>query len=79
MATDGLNLSASQKMDLLLKWLGNESAEHVERIRAIHINRPEAGLEMIWQRLEKTYGSVEVIEEALFKRLDTFPKMTKII
>lgn len=30
-------------MDLLLKWLGKESAEHVEQVRAIHINNPQAG------------------------------------
>lgn len=51
-------------MDLLLNWLGNESAEHVEQLRAIHINHPEAGLAMIWDRLEQTYGSPEVIEVA---------------
>lgn len=63
-------------MDLLLKWLSKESAEHVEQIKAIHINHPEAGLEMIWDRLEQTYGSTEVMEDALFKRTDTFPKIT---
>lgn len=31
---------------------------------------------MIWDRLERTYGSPEVIEDALFKRIDTFPKIT---
>ncbi len=62
-------------MDLLLKWLGKESAEHVEQIRAIHINHPQAGLAMAWDRLDQTYGSAEVIEDALFKRIDVFPKI----
>lgn len=53
-------------MDLLIKWLGKESAEHVEQIRAIPINRPDAGLKMIWE---------EVVEDALFKRIDNFPKI----
>ena len=74
--TCGLNLSASEEMDLLLKWLGKESAQHIEQLRAIHINRPEAGLAMIWDRLDQTYGSTEALEEALFKRIDNFPKIT---
>ncbi|XP_056273067.1 uncharacterized protein LOC130195510 [Pseudoliparis swirei] len=75
-ATKGLDLTPSEEMDLLFKWLGKESAEHVEHIRAIHINRPAAGLAMIWHRLEQSYGSAEVIEDALFKRIDAFPKIT---
>ena len=39
-AISGLTLEPSEEMDLLLKWLGMESAEHIEQIRAIHINRP---------------------------------------
>ena len=74
-AISGLTLEPSEEMDLLLKWLGKESAEHIEQIRAIHINRPEAGLAMAWERLELTYGSAEAIENALFKRIDSFPKI----
>ena len=50
-AVSGLHLEPSEEMDLLLKWLGKESAKHIEQIRAIHINRPEAGLAMAWERL----------------------------
>ncbi|XP_043105115.1 uncharacterized protein LOC122351832 [Puntigrus tetrazona] len=75
-ATADLNLTSSEEMDLLLKWLGKESAEHVEQIRAIHINHPQAGLAMAWDRLDQAYGSTEVIEDALFKRIDAFPKIT---
>nr|XP_054593164.1 uncharacterized protein LOC129160055 [Nothobranchius furzeri] len=74
-ATQDLNLSPSEEMDLLLKWLGKESAQHVEQIRAIHINYPQAGLDMIWNRLDETYGSAEAIENALFKRIEDFPKI----
>lgn len=63
-------------MDLLLKWLSKELSEHVEQIRLIHINHPETGLAMIWDRLKQTYGSAEAIEDARFKRVDTFPKRT---
>ncbi|XP_061776030.1 uncharacterized protein LOC133568240 [Nerophis ophidion] len=73
-ATNGLHLT-SEEMDLMLKWLGKESSEHVEQIRAIHINNPTKGLNMMWDRLEQCYGSAEVIEDTLFKRIDIFPKI----
>lgn len=31
---------------------------------------------MIWERLDQCYGSAEVVEDALFKRIDSFPKIT---
>lgn len=31
---------------------------------------------MIWDRLKQTYSSTEAIEDALFKRIDDFPKIT---
>lgn len=75
-AVRGLDLTASEEMDLVLKWLGKESDEHAEQIRAIHINNPVAGIEMICKRLEQCYGSAEATEDALFKRLDSFSKIT---
>lgn len=30
---------------------------------------------MIWNRLERCYGSAEAIEDAMFKRIDKFPKI----
>lgn len=62
-------------MYLFLKWLGKESKEHAEQIRAIHVNYPGAGLGVIWERLHRTYDSTEAIEDSLFKRIDTFPKI----
>ncbi|XP_038153297.1 uncharacterized protein LOC119791326 [Cyprinodon tularosa] len=75
-ATKGLNLTCSEEMDLLLKWLGTESAAQVRRIRAVHIHNPQKGLKMAWDRLDESYGSPEVIENSLFNRLDSFPKLS---
>lgn len=63
-------------MDLLVKWLGKESAQHAKCIRAIQINQPATGLKMISNRLHECYGSAETIEKALFRRLDDFPKIS---
>ncbi|XP_071986245.1 uncharacterized protein [Engystomops pustulosus] len=75
-ATAGLDLSASEEVDLLVKWLGDESTEHAKRIRDININYPSRGLDMLWERLNECYGSSEMIEESLFKRLEDFPKIS---
>lgn len=64
------------ELNLLFTWTGKESDEQVKQIRAIHIYNLLAGLRIIWRSLEQCYGSAEVIEEALFKWIDNFPKIT---
>lgn len=71
-----LDLTASEQLDMLSKWLGKESSGYVKRLRAVHIDNPKAALKMTWDRLDECYGAPEVIESALFKKLDSFPKIT---
>ncbi|CAE1242300.1 unnamed protein product [Acanthosepion pharaonis] len=71
-----LGLTYSEEMDLLVKWLGKESGEHARRLRSAHLNHPERGLMRIWARLEECYGAPEMIEDALFKRVDDFPRLS---
>ncbi|XP_038159402.1 uncharacterized protein LOC119795453 [Cyprinodon tularosa] len=71
-----LDLTASEQLDLISKWLGKESSEYVKRLRAVHIDNPIIALKMTWDRLDEYYGAPEVIESALFKKLDSFPKIT---
>ncbi|XP_073435740.1 uncharacterized protein [Dendrobates tinctorius] len=71
-----LELSASEEVDLLIKWLGKDSAEHAKRIRDICINHPSRGRALIWERLDECFGSPEVIENTLFKRVEDFPKIS---
>ncbi|KAK0154195.1 hypothetical protein N1851_003707 [Merluccius polli] len=73
---EGLNLKASEELNLLTKWLDGESLQHALRIRAVHVNNPETGLRHLWQRLDKSYGSSEAIEASLFKRLESFPRIS---
>ena len=75
-STDDLKLSAREELDLLCKWLGPSSSEQAKRIRAVHIHNPPSGLRMLWQRLEDVYGSPEVIENALLKKVEDFPKIS---
>lgn len=75
-AIEGLYLKSSEELDLLTKWLSGESLQHALRIRAVHVNNPQAGLHRLWQRLDKSYGSPEVVEASLFQRLQSFPKIS---
>ena len=73
---EGTDLTSSEELDLLSKWLGPQSSAHVKRIRAVHISDPAQGLRMVWSRLNECYGSPEMIEKALFDRLEKFPKVS---
>ncbi|KAJ8364608.1 hypothetical protein SKAU_G00134390 [Synaphobranchus kaupii] len=74
-AIEGLDLTAAEELDLLVKWLGKESSEYARRIKSVHIKHPAAGLKMTWERLEQCYGTPKAIEKALFTRLENFPKI----
>lgn len=41
----------------------------------MHVTNPVIGLRMAWDRLEGCYGSPEVIERALFERMENLPKI----
>ena len=75
LVTTGLT-KFGEELDLLVKWLGKESSEHIKRIRAVHVTNPEAALRMSWTRLRECYATPEARESALFKRLDNFPCLT---
>lgn len=68
-----LSLSATEEINLLIKWLGPEQAR---RVKAVNIYHQSAGLDMIWVRLEECYGSPEAIERSLFSRIENFPKLS---
>lgn len=75
-ATEDLGLKPSEELDLLIKWLGPESAEHARRVRSVRINYPGEALSMVWKRLEEVYGSPEAMESALLSKLERFPKVS---
>ena len=75
-AIKDLGFKANEVADLLVQSLGNESSEHARRIRDININYPTKGLSMIWERIDECYGSPEVLENSLFKRIEDFPKIS---
>nr|XP_021331373.1 uncharacterized protein LOC110439581 [Danio rerio] len=71
-----VNLTATQELDLMTKWLGRESGEMVRRIRSVHVSNPNLALYKAWERLRECYAAPEIIERSLFQRLDSFPRIT---
>ncbi|XP_075530085.1 uncharacterized protein LOC142563417 [Dermacentor variabilis] len=74
--TRTLEVTASEELDLLVKWLGAESSSYAKRLRSVHVDCPEAGLDVVWERLEECYGRPEIIEEAIFRRIASFPRLS---
>ncbi|XP_057695101.1 thymocyte nuclear protein 1 isoform X1 [Corythoichthys intestinalis] len=74
-AIKDLRLTAQEEIDLMIKWLGNESRQQAKRIRSVHVFNPTAALHLLWERLEECYGSPEVMENALLKKIEQFPKL----
>ncbi|PIK48185.1 hypothetical protein BSL78_14928 [Apostichopus japonicus] len=70
-----LNLLPREELDLLIKWLGGKSSLHAKRLRSAQVTNPQVGLDMVWQRLDECYGAPEVVEQALLRKVDDFPKM----
>ena len=73
-ATEDLELTAAQELNLVMKWLGENSSKIAAPLRAIHIDTPHIGLRVVWEALEKKYGTAEVIEDNLMAKLDRFPR-----
>lgn len=75
---EGLDLTAGEELDLLAKWLGKESSEYVKRFRSVNINHPKLAFKMVWDRLRECYAAPEIVESALFSKLDNFPRISNI-
>lgn len=52
----GLDLTAHEEIDLLIKWLGPESSQQARRMKVVNINHPTKALSLIWTRLEECNG-----------------------
>ncbi|XP_071122109.1 uncharacterized protein [Mytilus edulis] len=73
---DELQVSDSEQIDLLIKWLGPESSKHAMSIRASNANNPTRGLHRLWERLDDRYGAPIMLQTSLVNKLDNFPTLT---
>ena len=65
-----MNTTEMEEVDLVIKWLGQDSSKQALRIRAVN---PRQCLQRIWERLEDRFGTPELVEETLKRRITSFP------
>lgn len=70
-----LGVSAAEEVDLLIKWLGQESRKHAVSLKSVNIKQLDVALANIWERLDERYGSPEAIYLIAMKKLS---KVTKL-
>lgn len=71
-----LSVDASEEIELLIKWLGPVSSSHAKSIKISSVNNPSLGLKRLWERLDDRYGCPEMVEEAIKRKLEHFPKLS---
>ena len=71
-----INASPEEELDILVKHLGKESSQYAISIRNANAASPLRGLRLLWERLEDRFGSETLIENAIRKKLDSFPDLT---
>ena len=71
-----LNISASEEINLMIKWLGKESRKHALSLKNVYRNNPAIGLESLWTRLDERYGSSGLVNKSIMNKLEKFPKLT---
>ena len=67
-----LNLSESEQLDFLVKWLGPQSQRQAVSFRQAHPNNPQMATLRIWERIDERYGAPEMVEHSLKKKLADF-------
>ncbi|CAG2239905.1 unnamed protein product [Mytilus edulis] len=71
-----LSLSASEEVDLLVKYLGPESTKSAVSIRSANYLDLSKARDRIWERLHDRYARPEMVETSIKQKLMYFPKIT---
>ena len=61
-----LNVTPFEELDLLVKWLGNDSRQHAMSIRAANTQGPTRGFR---KNLGEAGGCAEMVDNSLNKKL----------
>ena len=70
-----LEVSPTEELDLLCRWLGPESSVQASSLRAAHCSNEQEAVVKIWDRLDKRYGAPELVVQSFQERLEHFPKL----
>ena len=60
-----LGVSATEELDLLIKYSGKGSSKSALSIKNSNPHDPARGLSLLWSRLDERFGSAELVESAL--------------
>ncbi|XP_062619211.1 uncharacterized protein LOC134280770 [Saccostrea cucullata] len=70
-----LDATATEELDLLVRWLGPASSRQANTIRACNADNSALAVQKIWERLEERFGSPEMLERSLKERITSFPRI----
>jgi hypothetical protein len=74
--TREMDLTSTEEVDLLLRYLGPDSKRQATSIRIANSHDDCGALEKIWSRLDQRFGAPEQVAESLRIRVELFPKIT---
>lgn len=69
-------VNAREELDLLVLHLGPESSKYATSLRIANAQDPPRALRLVWERLEEKFGRPEMVESALKRKLENFPRLT---
>ncbi|XP_078329283.1 uncharacterized protein LOC144624026 [Crassostrea virginica] len=70
-----LGVTPMEELDMLIRYLGVESARQALVIRKCNADNPTTALRLVWERLEERFGAPELIESSLRRQISLFPKI----
>lgn len=70
-----LSATASEEIDLLIKYLGPESRKHALSLRSVYVTDLVVGREKIWTRLDERFGAPELVKSVITNKLKNTPKI----
>ena len=71
-----LEVTPSEQLDLMIKWLGPDSSKQPECIKRASAGSHADAVNKVWDRLDNRYGNPELIEACLRNKLASFPKLS---
>lgn len=71
LVTSEINVNPTEEIDLLIKYLGTESKKQALNLKSVYKDPTECVVK-IWERLDERFGSPEIVNKLLQKRIDQF-------
>lgn len=73
-----LDVSPTEELDLLIRYLGPDSSKQASTLRAYNAGNPDGTVRKIWERLDLSFGAPEKVESFLKQRIVSFPVISNV-